>query len=70
MHDWYLSRKIRDTVKIPVYLAGGLNSGNVVSAIKKVLPFGVDLCSGVRTEGKLDINKLKEFFNKVNSADS
>ncbi len=70
VHDWYLSRKIRDTVKIPVYLAGGLNSGNVVSAIKKVLPFGVDLCSGVRTEGKLDINKLKEFFNKVNSADS
>ena len=70
VHDWYLSRKIRDTVKIPVYLAGGLNSGNVVSAIKKVLPFGVDLCSGVRTEGKLDINKLKEFFNKVNSAGS
>lgn len=67
VHDWDLSRKIRETVKIPVYLAGGLNSGNVISAIKAVEPFGVDLCSGVRTDGKLDVNKLKEFFNKVNS---
>lgn len=67
VHDWDLSRKIRETVKIPVYLAGGLNPQNVLSAIKAVEPFGVDLCSGVRTEGKLDINKLKEFFDKVNS---
>lgn len=67
VHNWYLSRKIRETVKIPVFLAGGLNPGNVVSAIKTVEPFGVDLCNGVRTEGRLDVNKLKEFFQKVNS---
>ncbi len=67
VHDWDLSRKIRETVKIPVYLAGGLNPQNVLSAIKAVAPFGLDLCSGVRTEGKLDLNKLKEFFDKVNS---
>lgn len=67
VHNWFLSRKIRETVKIPVYLAGGLNPGNVVDAIKTVEPFGADLCSGVRTEGRLDINKLREFFKKVNS---
>ena len=67
VHNWDISRQIRESVTIPVYLAGGLNSGNVINAIKAVEPFGVDLCSGVRTDGKLDIIKLKEFFGKVNS---
>lgn len=67
VHNWVISRQIRESVTIPVYLAGGLNSGNVINAIEAVEPFGVDLCSGVRTDGKLDIIKLKEFFDKVNS---
>ena len=67
VHNWDISRIIREAVTIPVYLAGGLNSGNVINAIKAVEPYGVDLCSGVRTDGKLDIIKLKEFFGKVNS---
>ena len=70
VHNWSISRQIREAVTIPVYLAGGLNSGNVINAIEAVDPYGVDLCSGVRTDGKLDIIKLKEFFNKVNSIDS
>ena len=70
VHNWDISRQIRESVTIPVYLAGGLNSGNVINAIEAVDPYGVDLCSGVRTDGKLDIIKLKEFFNKVNSVDS
>ena len=70
VHNWSISRQIREVVTIPVYLAGGLNSGNVINAIETVEPYGVDLCSGVRTDGKLDIIKLKEFFNKVNSIDS
>lgn len=65
-HDWHLSRTIRDTVSIPVFLAGGLNPSNVKEAIQKVEPFGIDLCSGVRTEGKLDALKLKAFFEAVN----
>ena len=69
VHNWDISRQIREAVTIPVYLAGGLNSGNVINAIKAVEPFGVDLCSGVRTDGKLDIIKLTEFFKKVNSFD-
>ena len=65
-HDWEISAEIVKTVKIPVYLAGGLNAGNITEAIKKVRPFGLDICSGVRTDGKLDESKLKELFSKIN----
>lgn len=61
VHDWELSRRIRDAVRVPVYLAGGLNAANVAEAIERVNPFGVDLCSGVRTAGKLDEKKLAAF---------
>jgi phosphoribosylanthranilate isomerase len=62
VHDWAISRKIRDQVKVPVFLAGGLNAGNVKRAIEAVEPFAVDVCSGVRTNGLLDEKKLDEFF--------
>lgn len=66
-HDWSLSRRIVETCGKPVFLAGGLNSDNVREAIETVQPFGLDICSGVRTDGKLDLHKLKSFFNAVNS---
>ncbi|MFA5805746.1 MAG: phosphoribosylanthranilate isomerase [Melioribacteraceae bacterium] len=66
-HDWTISRKIVDTVKIPVYLAGGLNPHNVDDAILQVKPYGVDVCSGVRTNSILDEKKLELFFDKVRS---
>ncbi len=65
VHNWNISRKICETVNIPVYLAGGLNAGNVEEAIKTVRPYAVDLCSGVRTDGNLDETKLKNFFKAV-----
>jgi phosphoribosylanthranilate isomerase len=65
VHDWSISKAIREKVSIPVYLAGGLTSENVVRAIKTVGPFAVDVCSGVRTNGKLDEKKLNEFFRSV-----
>ena len=65
-HDWRLSRKIVETCGKPVFLAGGLNADNVGEAIQTVQPFGLDLCSGVRTDGKLDLFKLEKFFDKVN----
>jgi phosphoribosylanthranilate isomerase len=64
-HDWQLSRKIVETVGKPVFLAGGLNAGNVGEAIRTVRPFGLDICSGVRTNGKLDEQKLAEFFSEA-----
>lgn len=64
-HNWELSRKIVEQSRVPVFLAGGLHAGNIRKAIDLVQPFGVDVCSGVRTDGKLDGNKLEAFFNAV-----
>ena len=64
-HDWAISRRIRETVGVPVYLAGGLNAANVREAIEMVGPFGVDVCSGVRTEGRLDAGKLAALMAAV-----
>jgi phosphoribosylanthranilate isomerase len=68
VHDWSVSRRIVSLVDKPVYLAGGLTEGNVGDAIAAVRPFGVDLCSGVRTMGKLDARKLSGFFAAVRTA--
>jgi len=65
VHDWKLSRQIREKSKCPVFLAGGLNPENVRLAIEEVQPFAVDVCSGVRTNGKLDRQKLMSFIGKV-----
>ena len=64
-HDWSLSRRIREQVPVPVFLAGGLKDSNVAEAIRAVEPFGVDVCSGVRSNGMLDESKLKAFFAAV-----
>jgi phosphoribosylanthranilate isomerase len=64
-HNWELSREIRKSIPIPIFLAGGLNKENVQQAIETVEPFGIDLCSSVRTNGKLDRQKLKEFFEAI-----
>jgi phosphoribosylanthranilate isomerase len=69
VHNWDISREIVRSVTKPVFLAGGLNAGNVQDAISKVAPFGVDICSGVRTGGKLDESKLKQFIAAVRQAD-
>lgn len=64
-HDWSISRKIVEKVKLPVFLAGGLHAGNVREAIMKVRPFAVDVCSGVRTDGLLNRQKLLDFVGAV-----
>jgi phosphoribosylanthranilate isomerase len=66
-HDWTLSRAIRERIAIPLFLAGGLTPDNAGQAIKEVGPFALDLCSGVRTDGKLDAAKLTRFFAAVRS---
>lgn len=67
-HDWLISRQIREAVPVPVFLAGGLRAENVAEAIAAVEPFGLDLCSSVRTDGRLDPRKLDLFFAAVDSA--
>jgi len=67
-HDWSLSRAIRERIAIPLFLAGGLTPENVGEAIEEVGPFGLDVCSGVRTDGELDATKLNRFFAAVQIA--
>jgi phosphoribosylanthranilate isomerase len=64
-HDWRLSRRIVETSSVPVFLAGGLNPGNVREAMATVRPFGIDVCSGLRTDGRLDEAKLAAFAGQV-----
>ncbi len=66
VHDWAQSRRICETAGVPVLLAGGLNPGNVREAIERVGPYGVDVCSGLRSEGRLDAVRLRQFFNAIN----
>lgn len=64
-HDWSLSARIRDAVDRPLLLAGGLRADNVGDAIARVRPFGIDVCSGVRSDGALDAEKLARFAAAV-----
>lgn len=66
-HDWTLSRTIRQSVDVPLFLAGGLTPENVGQAIAEVEPFGLDLCSGVRTNQNLDLDKLNRFFRAAST---
>ncbi len=64
-HDWRISRKIVESVRVPVFLAGGLRPENVATAVREVRPFGLDVCSGLRTNGQLDESKVREFFAQI-----
>jgi phosphoribosylanthranilate isomerase len=66
-HNWEISRKIVQSVDKPVFLAGGINPDNVPAAIKTVGPYGIDLCSGIRTAGQLDETKLAKLIQSINT---
>jgi phosphoribosylanthranilate isomerase len=65
VHDWQISAAIVKNTTKPVFLAGGLRPDNVREAIRTVAPFGVDLCSGIRTNNQLDEEKLRDFMSNV-----
>lgn len=67
-HDWALSRRIREAVGVPLFLAGGLNALNAAEAIATVRPFGLDICSGVRSNGALAPERLAAFMDAVSNA--
>lgn len=66
IHNWEISREIVKKITIPVFLAGGLTPKNALQAVKQVNPYGLDLCSGVRTNKLLDVDKLAAFFSAIN----
>lgn len=65
VHDWTTSRRIRDSVGVPVLLAGGLHPGNAREAFDRVQPAGLDVCSGLRPNGRLDAGRLQAFFQAL-----
>jgi phosphoribosylanthranilate isomerase len=69
-HDWAISRRVRDRVGVPVFLAGGLTPANVAEAIRRVAPYGVDVCTGVRTGGRLDHERLLGFVRAVRGCEA
>jgi phosphoribosylanthranilate isomerase len=68
-HNWSLSRKIREQIAIPLFLAGGVTPENVRQAVHEVAPFGLDICTGVRSDGTLDAQKLHALFANLKSMD-
>ena len=68
VHDWQVSRAICHAVRVPVFLAGGLRSDNVAAAVRLVRPSGVDVCSGVRRDGRLDRALLTAFVVAARAA--
>ena len=65
VHDWTHSRRICETAGVPVLLAGGLQPGNARAALERVRPTGLDVCSGLRLNGRLDAGRLGEFFKAI-----
>ncbi len=69
VHDWAVSRRIVEAVDRPVFLAGGIGPDNVAEAIAAVRPFGIDLCSGVRSGLALDPVRLAALTAAMRAAD-
>jgi indole-3-glycerol phosphate synthase/phosphoribosylanthranilate isomerase len=65
-HDWVLAQAIAQ--QSPIFLAGGLTSENVAEAIQQVHPWGVDVSSGVETNGKKDIKKIQAFVEHARTS--
>jgi phosphoribosylanthranilate isomerase len=68
LHDWAVSGRIRETLDVPLFLAGGLTPENVADAVRQVRPYGLDVCSGLRTGGRLDERKVARFFDALSGS--
>ena len=65
--NWRLAQQVAK--EFPVIIAGGLNPQNVAQAIKIAVPWGVDVSSGVETDGIKDVAKIKAFIKAVRRID-
>jgi phosphoribosylanthranilate isomerase len=73
IHDWRISRKIVESVSIPVILAGGLTPENVPQAIQAVCPAGVDSNTSTNIPGdpvEKDMVRIRSFVKAVHSMET
>jgi len=70
IHDWSVSAEFVRRSRRPVFLAGGLSPSNVAEAIQLVRPYGLDICSGLRTDGRLDVRKLASYIAAIQATDA
>lgn len=61
--DWRIAKAV--AAEFPVMVAGGLTPENVVQLLKEVKPWGVDVASGVETNGRKDPAKIEAFIRVV-----
>lgn len=60
--DWQQAQIMRQQIKKPLFVAGGLTAENVGEAIRILSPEGIDVSGGVETNGRKDIEKIKQFL--------
>ena len=67
--DWRVLRDASEQLKVPFLLAGGLNSANIIEAVRIARPAGVDVSGGVETAGVKDPAKIIAFIQAARAAD-
>lgn len=69
VHDWSKTRRLRDSLAVPIILAGGLSPENVAAAVRQVQPFGVDVATGVEQRGgHKDHEAVRTFIDRAKTA--